>query len=350
MASTCLGIKLRRGLRSISRLLFGLGIAIAALATPALASSAYVCVGPSLKLFDNSNTSAVGGGGDPATFGTHGRVYCLVSITTVHWNAGQGATPGKVGLKVISGLGGAGSRIGPLRATGSSASPGAGDVDWTVSVPAQSAVVLDGSYACTDSDPGTWSANLASGEQGFCKVYVRPAVHAPVVTAPPVYKCTGPQVTLLNNSNLFGVSGGGKPPSFNTQGRPYCVRALVTYHWNRGAGKLPGTLGLRVVSGLGGAGATLGPWKATGSSGQGGVPDVNWSASPPAVKAPVVIDGTYTCIDSDPASWAQNRTSGGHGFCQVYAVKAVRMAGRRLARTGRMPRPPAGAARAASEA
>ncbi len=350
MASTGLCIALRRRLRSTFGLLSGLGIAIAVFATPALAGTGYVCVGPQIKLLDNRNSFAVGGGGDPAKFSTGGRNYCLVSITTYHWNAGQGATPGTVALSVLSGLGGAGGTIGPFKATGSSAQGGAADVDWTVMVPAGRVVALNGAYACKDSDPGTWSSNLASGLAGFCTVYVRAAVHAPIVRPPIRYACTGARLTLFNNSNLFGVSGRGRPPSFSTAGRPYCLRALVTYHWNNGLGKVPGSLGLHVTSGLGGAGATLGPWKAAGSSGQGGEPDVNWSASPPAGNAPVVIDGTYTCLDSDPASWAQNPASGGHGFCQVYAVKAVRIVAGRLVRTRRTPRRPGAPARAASGA
>jgi hypothetical protein len=36
----------------------------------------------------------------------------------------------------------------------------------------------------------------------------------------------------------------------------------------------------------------LGPWPATGSSGQGGAPNVSWTSRPPAGKA-VVFNGGY---------------------------------------------------------
>ena len=32
------------------------------------------------------------------------------------------------------------------------------------------------------------------------------------------------------------------------------------------------------------------------------------------------INGTYQCVDSDPATWSQNPASGGKGFCTVYGV------------------------------
>src|SRR5438128_2690382 len=58
----------------------------------------YKCMGPKIKLFDNSNTGGVLNGGAAPNFGTKGQTYCLDSIVTYHWNNGLGATPGTVGL------------------------------------------------------------------------------------------------------------------------------------------------------------------------------------------------------------------------------------------------------------
>ena len=324
---------MRRLLTSLVGLV-GLGIAVVATVPAGVAAStpAYSCSsGPQQKLLNNSNVFGVLNGGKPPTFSTHGKAYCLVSITTYHWNNGLGKKPGTIGLKAVSGVGGAGARLGPFKATGSSGQGGAPNVNWTVTIPAGKVVALDGTYACSDSNPSTWSQNQASGGKGFCIVY-----GVPVVAKPTGYKCTGGQVTLLNNSNVFGVQNGGTPPSFNTNGLPYCVRQLITYHWNNGQGKAPGTIGLGVLSGLGGAGKMLGPFTATGSSGQGAAPNVNWTASIPASGKPVVINGTYTCVDSDPSTWSQNQQSGAHGFCQVYGVKAVPRYG---APGGKKPKP-----------
>ncbi len=158
---------------------------------------------------------------------------------------------------------------------------------------------MDGTYACVDSSPSTWSRTTASRGRGFCIVYVVAAMPRPA-SKPAGYKCTVRRTTLLNDSNVFGVGNGGTPPSFSTRGATYCVTQLTTYlPLEHGRGKAPGSIGPRVLSGLGGAaGTTLGPFKATGSAGQGGAPNVNWTVSPPTWGRAMVIDGTYACVDS----------------------------------------------------
>ena len=137
------------------------------------------------------------------------------------------------------------------------------------------------------------------------------------------YRCTGNPLTLFNNGNIAAVQNGGAPPSFTTNGSDYCLVSIATYHWNNARGTAaPGTIALGVVQGLGGAGRTLGPWQATGAPGQGGVPNAVWTATLPTGATPVVLNGTYTCRDSNPATWAQNSGSGGHGFCTVIVRRA----------------------------
>jgi hypothetical protein len=143
---------------------------------------------------------------------------------------------------------------------------------------------------------------------------------APGVPGKPTYRCGGSQITLFDNSNTGGVLNGGTAPTFSTKGKAYCLSSLGTYHWNNAQGAAPGTIGLRVVLGLGGRGNLLGPLAATGSPGQGGAPDVNWTA---AAAQPIVLNGTYACVDSNPPTWAQNQASGGHGFCTVTVTTAT---------------------------
>jgi hypothetical protein len=57
-------------------------------------------------------------------------------------------------------------------------------------------------------------------------------------------------------------------------------------------------------------GTPYGPWQATGEPGQGGVPDAAWVVRPNIVIPP----GTYTVLDSDPSTWAQNQETGGAGM------------------------------------
>ena len=140
-----------------------------------------------------------------------------------------------------------------------------------------------------------------------------------VASASPAHRaatCSGAQVKLFDNRNGAGVSNGGKPPSFSTNGKEYCLAQLITYHWNNAKGKAPGTIGLT-------GSTTAGPFKATGTSGQGGAPNVNWTVNVSTTTKPVVINGTYTCNDSDPKTWSQNPTSGGKGFCIVYGVPTI---------------------------
>ena len=171
-------------------------------------------------------------------------------------------------------------------------------------------LVYDGFWTCTEIYSGTLTGTGTGG-----------AVCLKTLPPPPParYSCTGSQIKLFDNSNGGGVQNGGKPPSFSTNGKAYCLASITTYHWNNGQGKTPGTIGLTGSS-------TAGPFAAKGSSGQGGAPNVNWTVNLPTTK-PVVINGTYTCQDSDPASWSQDQQSGGNGFCIVYVVNAVKKAG-----------------------
>jgi hypothetical protein len=283
----------------------------------------YRCTGSRFNLFGNSNGQATQNNAKPPTFTTKGKTYCVVSLATYHWNGGQGAAPGSIGLTVISGLGSKGQTLGPLAATGSPGQGGAADVNWTAD--AGQPIVINGTYACKDSDPGTWSWNTSSGSRGFCTVAVTNAV--PVATprpAKPTYACIGSQVTLFDNTNGGGVQNGGKPPTVSTYGTPgigtYCLNSITTYHWNNGTGKTPGTIGLGPLS----FAAVVNPVpsrQATGSAGQGGAANVNWTVNFGGA-TPTIISGFYTCKDSDPASWAQNQQTGGKGFCVVNATPA----------------------------
>ena len=171
-------------------------------------------------------------------------------------------------------------------------------------------LVYDGLWTCTEIYDGTITGT-GTGAAACLKTLPPPP--------PAQYSCTGSQIKLFDNSNGGGVLNGAKPPSFTTKGKAYCLASITTYHWNNGQGKAPGTIGLAGSS-------TAGPFKATGSAGQGGAPNVNWTVNVPTSKA-VVINGTYTCQDSDPASWSQNPQTGGNGFCIVYVVNAVKKAG-----------------------
>src|SRR5438309_1519940 len=118
-------------------------------------------------------------------------------------------------------------------------------------------------------------------------------------------------------SNFDKIESSGTPPTFTTNRRAYCLTHIQTYHWHDGEGSPGGTLWLTGHPAVSGLPARIGPFHAKTSSGQDGAPNVNWYADIPQ-SPPTVIDGTYTCNDSNTATWSANKGSGGQGFCFVY--------------------------------
>ncbi len=114
--------------------------------------------------------------------------------------------------------------------------------------------------------------------------------------------------TIFTNTNVATVHNGARRSTVFSLDREATIVSLRTYHWNKGRGARPGTVALRSSSGR-----LYGPWQTVGSSGQGGVRNAYWTASPQITLRP----GTYTILDSDPSTWAQNRGTGGAGMAWV---------------------------------
>lgn len=116
------------------------------------------------------------------------------------------------------------------------------------------------------------------------------------------------ELVLFDNQNIGAVVN---QPTLSTQftlTEPTWLSQVETYHWNQAQGKDLGSIGLEDENGV-----LYGPWDATGRCGQGGVVNAYWSVFPDVE----LSAGTYTIIDSDPASWAHNGESGGRGFASV---------------------------------
>jgi hypothetical protein len=123
---------------------------------------------------------------------------------------------------------------------------------------------------------------------------------------------TGEEEEFFNVSNGGGVNNGATEPTTFTIDGSWLVTTIVTYHWNNASGATPGTIGLKAADGT-----TYGPWQAAGQPGQGGVPDAYWAATPNVVIPP----GTYTVLDSDPSTWAQNDETGGAGMSWASGIR-----------------------------
>ncbi|HEV2251510.1 MAG TPA: carboxypeptidase regulatory-like domain-containing protein [Candidatus Limnocylindria bacterium] len=119
-------------------------------------------------------------------------------------------------------------------------------------------------------------------------------------------------VTLFDNWNTGGVTGGGTPPSFTTiDNSAFCVTEIDTYHLATGAGLTGGTVTLRGPTDVGPLSATVVTTGVTAGY-------ANWVIFPRWGSA--FVQGAYSCVDSDPATWAQDAQSGGKGFCRVLGV------------------------------
>jgi len=148
------------------------------------------------------------------------------------------------------------------------------------------------------------------GYVGFVSdVYiVSPKGTSGVVSQSPSPSSSARGKVIFTNGNTGGVSNNPSRATMFTLREPHVITLITNYHWNNGRGATPGTIALR-----GSDGRTYGPWRTSGSPGQGGVPNANWNAVP-NVTLPA---GNYTVVDSDPASWAQNSGSQGCGHTRV---------------------------------
>jgi hypothetical protein len=152
---------------------------------------------------------------------------------------------------------------------------------------------------------GTPAATAAASEPPASE----PAVEAPAEPAAGERPPGEPQV-LFEVTSIAGVSSGPPEPTVFTLDSPAYLTSIFTYHYfNEGAP--PGTIGLRSEDGT-----TYGPWPATGTEGQGGVPNANWYATPNMT----VPAGTYTIVDSDPGTWSWTFDTDRRGIAIVEGI------------------------------
>jgi hypothetical protein len=275
-----------------------LGLAVAALPAAAGATTG--------DLFNNTNPYGVFNGPTRATTVTLTSAAQITELVTYHWNNGHGARPGTIALRSSRG-----KTYGPYQAHGTSGQNNAPNVNWIADI---HVAVPAGTYTVLDSNPTTWSQNLASHSQGFTIVRgTYQTVSAPPGPAQPT--CSGPSKVLYTTSNIGGVSNGptGRP-SFTLKS-PVCMTQVTTYHWNNGQGATPGIITLQLH--VGGGRTQNFSFQAQGTSGQGGAPNVNWVATANMLILPA---GTYTVLDSDPATWSYNAQSGNRGFVTVSGI------------------------------
>lgn len=116
---------------------------------------------------------------------------------------------------------------------------------------------------------------------------------------------------IFDNGNIDEVANDPLNPTVVEFDQAYRVTLIRDYHWNDAQGATPGTIALQAEDGT-----TYGPWQTTGSPGQDNVPNAYWTCYPDDV----VPAGTYTVIDSDPATWSHNAGSGNCGMTYIEAT------------------------------
>ncbi len=131
----------------------------------------------------------------------------------------------------------------------------------------------------------------------------------PTPRSTPIKVTPGKETEIFNNGNIYGVNNGPTAATTFKVTTGWMLTYIQTYHWNssRGTPK-PGFIGVYNERG-----ERFGPWQATGTAGQGGVPNANWEVRPNTVLPP----GTYTIVVSLPETWSHNSASGGRGFAVV---------------------------------
>jgi hypothetical protein len=133
-------------------------------------------------------------------------------------------------------------------------------------------------------------------------------------------QCYGPPSPEENEERVFaqsacaGVSNDPPNPTIFTIDEQRTITKIGTYHWNQASGDTPGTIGLKDENGK-----VYGPWQAKGEPGQGGVPNAYWIVYlSPEVELPT---GTYTIVDSSPATWSYTSESDNAGIASVIGLK-----------------------------
>ena len=115
----------------------------------------------------------------------------------------------------------------------------------------------------------------------------------------------------MGNGNTMGTEmspSGPKAPTTFTFTQTVTLVTINAYHYDAKGQGPPGTLSLRDQNGK-----LYGPWYTKGSTGQGGVKNAFWSADINVV----LPAGTYTVVDSNPATWSYNAKSNYQGFAGV---------------------------------
>ena len=197
------------------------------------------------------------------------------------------------------------------------ASGGTGSYNWTPATVDGMSLNNSGVLGGTPTTTGTFPFTATVSDSGPPVQTVSQLMTLTVVPATPAPP-TGLSTLLFDNFNAAGVvqnpNGPTNPTTF-TLPSTSVITQMATYHWNGGAGATPGTIALQLQF-PGGFIPIFGPFPTVGVTGQNNVANAAWATSPnPNVIVPA---GTYTVVDSGPATWSYNSGSNNAGFTRVW--------------------------------
>ena len=116
----------------------------------------------------NENTCTVTNHPERQTIVTFSECVKILSITTNHWNYGNGAAPGSISLFNEDG-----TMYGPWGTAGMNGSDGVMNAYW-ISRPGEE--IKAGSYRIIDTSPETWAQNDESDNRGMVTIIAEPAL------------------------------------------------------------------------------------------------------------------------------------------------------------------------------
>ncbi|MEQ8854855.1 RHS repeat-associated core domain-containing protein [Gimesia sp.] len=118
--------------------------------------------------------------------------------------------------------------------------------------------------------------------------------------------------TIFYNANDQGVLPQPTHATQFTLKTPIRLTYMMNYHWTKNNEGTPGTIALKHENGT-----LYGPWQ-THAPREGGRPNnAIWECTPDVL----LIKGTYTVLDSQPETWAQNQETGGRGITEIRGIK-----------------------------
>ncbi|WP_026495141.1 hypothetical protein [Butyrivibrio sp. WCD3002] len=114
----------------------------------------------------------------------------------------------------------------------------------------------------------------------------------------------------LTINNTYAVTGGAEAPMLTVGSEGFKLQSIITYHWNDGKGKKPGTISLyKYDKTTKKRGKKVATFKATGL-----FKNTYWNITCNKKLA----KGYYLIVDSNPKTWSQNSASNGLGFTWIY--------------------------------